>query len=402
MLETLVRRRGLVRLTLVPLALVAMVGCTGLIGDGGGGGSGDDDSITPEEKAAQDAFINKAAPALRSATCVSCHATMVPTFLAGADDLEMRATLLAYDPPVINLDAPSSSRLLNKGMHSGPALNAAPLGDILEWIRTEKDAQPDPGPDEIPLDTEPFTVQLCRSGVPSTPPDPPNPDCPLNTVSLQALGVDAKIEFAAPVVGSSLYLNRLTLTGGAAGVYVEHPLFVSHPAGDVEPVADLLDRYNVTKLNLMAAESSQIEGGTASFADFVPTDPISIHFKAVKAFQPDTTPPPAGGCKVLDSFKTNAKPQLTNCANMCHAGANPSAMSAMNLSSLSSTDDTMLQNTCNEVLTRVNLLTPDQSAIFLAPTPGNNNHPFNFADTNALNAFKTPVLVWINAEKTAP
>jgi hypothetical protein len=403
MLETLVRRRGLVRLTLVPLALLAMVGCTGLIGDGGGGGD-DGVLITPEEQAAQDAFINKAAPALRNATCTSCHATMVPMFLAGADDLEMRAALLAYDPPVINLDAPSSSRILNKGMHSGPALNAAPLGDILEWIRAEKDAQPDPGPTEIPLDTEPFTVQLCTSGVPSTPPDPPNPTCPLNTVSLQALGVDAKLEFAAPAVGSSLYLNRLTLTGGAAGVYIEHPLFVSHPA-DAEPVADLLDRYNATKINLMAAETSQIEGGTASFADFAPNNPISLHFKVVQAYQPDTTPPAAGGCKVLASFKQNAQQLMqTNCANACHGGANTNAQSAMNLMGLLNTpDDVTLQAACDEVLTRVNLIAPDQSSIFLAPTPNNPNHDFTF-NNNAtnFNAYKTSVLVWINAEKTAP
>lgn len=399
MLETLVRRRGLVRLTLVPLALVAMVGCTGLIGDGGGGGGGgDDDGITPEEIAAQEAFINKAAPALRTGTCTSCHVTMVPMFLAGADDLAVRATLLAYDPPVINLDAPSSSRLLNKGPHSGPGLQPSLASDILEWITAEKDAQPDPGEGEIPLDTEPFTVQLCTSGTPETNPA----GCPINTVSLQAFGVDAKIEFVAPVVGSSLYLNRLTLTGGAAGVYIEHPLFVSHPTG-AEPVADRLDRFVATKMNLMASETSQIEGGTQSFADFDPTNPITIHFRAVKIYQPDTTPPATGGCKMLDSFKTNAKPQLqNNCANACHGGANTNATSAMNLSSLGSADDTVVQNACNEVLTRVNLLTPDQSAIFLAPTPGNMNHDFRFADTNALNAFKTPVLVWINAEKTAP
>jgi hypothetical protein len=53
-------------------------------------------------------------------------------------------------------------------------------------------------------------------------------------------------------------------------------------------------------------------------------------------------------------------------------------------------------------MTRVNLTTPDTSGIFLAPDPANANHPFRFADATTFNAFKNPVLTWINAEKTAP
>lgn len=398
MLDTLVRRRGLVRLSLFPLALLALVGCTGLIGTGEGP---EDEGLTPEEIAARELFVTKAAPVLKT-SCVACHAGMPPTFLAGATDLEMRDTVLAYEPVVVNLDAPQSSRLLTKGPHSGPGLTATELSDVLEWIRAEKDAQPDPGPSEIPLDTQPFTVQLCSSGT------APSPTCPINTVDLTPLGVaGAKIEFVAPVVGSSLYLNQLKLTAGAEGIFIEHPLFVSHPA-DAEPIPDTIDRYYATTMNLMASVTEQIDGGTASFGGFSASDPITIHFKAVKIFQPDTPDPgdPAGGgggCKVLDSFKTNARAGFqSNCAS-CHANANDlNATGAMNITGIDSTDDTMVQRACNQVLTRVNLINPDQSGVFLAPTPGNNNHPFRFADTNALNAFKNPALIWINAEKTAP
>ena len=396
MLDTLVRRRGLVRLSLVPLALLALLGgCTGLIGTGEGP---DDEGLTPEEQAARELFITKAAPVLKT-SCIACHGVMAPTFLAGTTDLEIRDTLLAYEPVVVNLDAPQSSRLLTKGPHSGPGLTAAELGEVLEWIRAEKDAQPDPGPSEIPLETQPFTVQPCVSGT------APSATCPINTVDLTPLGVaGAKIEFVAPVVGTSLYINQLKLTAGAEGVFIEHPLFVSHPTG-AEPIPDTIDRYYATTMNLMATVTEQIEGGTASFGGFAPTDPVTIHFKTVKIYQPDTMTPVGGGggCKVLDSFKTNARAGFQNSCASCHANANDlNATGAMNITGINSADDMMVQRACNQVLTRVNLIDPDQSGVFLAPTPGNNNHPFRFADINALNAFKTPALIWINAEKTAP
>src|SRR5687767_2704138 len=94
MLETLVRHLDMVRLT-VAASLFAMIGCTGLI-----------DSPEPTKaEIARQLFVEKALPALKSveATCTTCHAGQRPMveFLNGASDLEIRTTVLAYDPPTL-------------------------------------------------------------------------------------------------------------------------------------------------------------------------------------------------------------------------------------------------------------------------------------------------------------
>ena len=53
-------------------------------------------------------------------------------------------------------------------------------------------------------------------------------------------------------------------------------------------------------------------------------------------------------------------------------------------------------------MTGVTLPPPDPSGLFIAPAVGNANHPFAFPDAGTFDAFKTPLLTWINAERTAP
>lgn len=396
MLETLVRQLNMVRLTVGALALILMAGCTGLIDDNSEG-------IAPEEKLARELFTTKAAPALNT-NCLSCHNGSRPMidFLAGASDLEVRAKLIGFDPPVLNLTAPQSSRLLTKGSHEGPALNASATSDLLEWIRAEKDAQPDPGLTDptANLETEPFLPLICTSGT------PPDVTCPVNDVDLTSVGLaGSRVHFVAQALGSGLYLNQLKVIAGTGGVYLEHPLFVSNPDG-AEPIPDSIDRYFAVKLNLMETTEEQLGGGTAAFVGWNATDKISIHFKAIKPFQPDagTGPGPGGGggCKVLASFKTNAVPRLQASCASCHAGGDANAVSAMNITGFDSATDATAQTACNQVLTRVNLTTPDTSGLFIAPAVGNANHPFAFPDAGTFDAFKTPLLTWINAERTAP
>lgn len=392
------------RHALASIALLAAAGCTGLVGSGEGP---EDPGLTPEELAAREMFVSKASPVLMQ-NCGGCHAgqRVGVEFLTGAEDMEIRDKLLTFEPVVVNLTAPASSRLLTKGAHDGPAFTATQLSDVLEWIRAEKDAQPDPGDDTIPLETEPFTPLICTGGT------APSATCPINTVDLTPLGIPgAKIEFVAQALGSALYLNQLKLIGGTNGAFIEHPLFVSWPAAGGEPLPDTIDRFFNVKMNLEANISEQIAGGTAAFVGFVATDKISIHFKTVKEFQPETpddpTNPAGGGCKDLPSFKLNAQQLIQQSCASCHANANDaSATSAMNIVGIASTDDTMIQMACNQVRTRVNLITPDQSGVFLAPDPANNNHPFRFQAAQ-LATFKngppgTGLLGWINAEKIAP
>jgi hypothetical protein len=102
-----------------------------------------------------------------------------------------------------------------------------------------------------------------------------------------------------------------------------------------------IDRFFAVKMNLAQSATpavcpgpscDHIANGAAAFVGFRPNRQISIHFKMLEAYHPDTMPPPmATGCGTagLASFNTNVKPALNVCATMCHAGANQGAKNAM-------------------------------------------------------------------------
>ncbi|HWO23100.1 MAG TPA: hypothetical protein VNO30_30370 [Kofleriaceae bacterium] len=403
MLETVLRRPAMVQLT-VASSLLAMVGCTGLI------------DAPPPSKAeqARQLWIESALPALKSAeaNCLTCHggATARPMveFMAGADDFAVRETLLAFDPPVISLDAPQSSRLLNKGQHEGPPIVGQQKSDVQAWIQAEKDAASDVGPGGGPLlglRSQDYTISLCTGGLPG------DTTCPLNTIPLDDLGngagiAGAKISFIAIGVGTGLYMNNLKLIPGPQGAFIEHPLFVSIPTDEKEkPIADTFDRFFNTKMNLMAnaaADQQQISGGTAAFVNFPPQNKIAVYFKTASAFKPDTGGGGGGatGCKVPASFETNARNTLnTNCGG-CHRGTNANATSALDLTGVNAANATAA---CNQTRLRVNFTDINASGIFLATTPGNANHPFTFGGVLANHtAFKNALNPWIIAERDAP
>lgn len=411
MLETLIRRLDLVRLTVGAAALVMMASCTGLI----------DDTVLPtdlekDEANARRLWDEKAWPILE-AQCGGCHTTMpMIDFLNPngadlmADPYAIRNHLVEFTPSVVNLETPPSSRILTKGLHDGPELSSVELADLLEWVRAEQDARPQPGEEGggVILATAPITPMLCPTGTPL-------PSCPVNTMDLTPLGLaGASITFTAIQFPSQLYINQLKLVGGTTGAYIEHPLFVSKapppPPNEPipEPIADPIDRYFNLKMNLAMATEELIDGGTASFVGFPAENTLEVHFKVITPYKMEMGPGngttgTAGGCKDLASFKTNARANFqTNCGS-CHNGANANAKSAVDMTGMNNTtDDAVILLACNQIKTRVNLTTPDQSGIFLAPAPANANHPFKFATQAAFDAFKTAVSIWINAEKVAP
>ncbi len=402
MLDTLVKHRNLVRLSAPMLAALALTAsaCTGLIPGGSGGSTG-----TPEEKAARESFVTKAKPHL-DAYCLSCHAGSDPmiAFLAGADAMAQRSSLLGTE--VVNLEAPQSSRILTKGAHSGPALTAQQASDILQWVQAERDAAGVAGTADTGLETAAFTPLLCTSGSPG------EATCPINYVDIGGLvegWAGAQIRFVAQPLSQDLYLTNLALQGGPEGVYLEHPLFVSWPAQG-QPIPDTLDRFFSVKLNMMpGAMAEPIGGGTAAFINFVPTNQLTIHFKVVDRYRPDSdtggggTGAGASGCKQLASFKTNARGPLQNSCGNCHANqGNGNARGAMDLVGIASTDDNVLQGVCNQARTRINFTDTNASGFYIAPNPAQaTNHPFKFPDANGFNAFKTPVDIWVQAEKTS-
>ncbi len=411
MLETLVRRLHMVRLSAAaPAFMTAMVamGCTGLV-------DGATDGLTTEQAAAKRAWLEKGHPVV-AAFCVGCHDGSRANigFLEGANPVELRDDLVAFEPSVVNLTAPQSSRLLTKGIHEGPALTASQASDLLEWIQKEKDAAENiPGEETPTLETDKFLPLICTAGAPG------DPTCPYNDVSLDTVGLagipGAKIQFTAQALGSGLYVSNLKLLPGPMGAKIEHPLFVSHPEG-AAPMPDTIDRFFSVKMNLEATatdDQKQIAGGTAAFVGFLANAKLSIHFKKVSIFEADGggEPPVRSGCQVLANFKTvrtllttNVGGAANNCL-ACHGGQNAGATGALNITGINSADDAVVLNACNQVLIRVNLTTPDSSGIFLAPDPGS-THPFRFTAAQ-LATYKngppgTGLLGWINAEKVAP
>ncbi len=399
MLETLVRHLDMVRFS-VAASLIAMVGCTGLI------------DAPPPSKAetARQIWVEKALPALREATCEVCHggaaARPMVEFLVGADDLAIRQSVMDFDPAVISLDAPQSSRLLNKGQHEGPPLVGNLKSDVQEWVQAEKEAANDTGPGgggTLGLRTEDFTFSLCTSGT------PPAATCPINEIALDSLGEGAgipgaKIRFVAQGVGTGLYLNRLELVPGPMGAFLEHPLFVSIPVDPMEkPIADTFDRFFNTKLNLMmGATPVQIGGGTAAFVNFPPQNKIAIFFKAAKPFQPDGPGPGMmGGCKAPAAFEQVRTQFAASCTGAaCHNTAGNNANSAVDMVGIGAAN---AMGACNQIRLRVNLTDINQSGIFLATTPGNANHPFTFNNNQTtFQNFRTAVTPWIIAERDAP
>jgi hypothetical protein len=113
--------------------------------------------------------------------------------------------------------------------------------------------------------------------------------CPITTVDLTPL-VDgwagARISFVAHLVAADLlYVTSLSIEGGAEGVYIERPLFVSYPC-EGDPMPDLVDRFFNVELNVNAGEPAQPIGvGTATFGFFNPTHDIAIRFATIDRYR---------------------------------------------------------------------------------------------------------------------
>jgi hypothetical protein len=405
MLETLCRHLDMVRLSAAGALMIALVSCTGLV-DGGS------DGMTSQQRDAIQKWVTSAMPVL-SQDCVTCHngSRASVGFLVGGDAISMHDTVMAFQPPVVNLDASSSSQIVTKGLHEGPQLTADESAKLLDWLFAERAAANHNPDDPVQLlATKPFAIQLCTGG------DPDNAagTCPTNHVSLVGLPTDgtllagAEIAFTAQAQGQSIYLTNLVGTGGTSGFYLEHLLFVSLPA-KVDPFPDQIDRYYNLKLNVGPGKTSSINGGTEDFVGFAPTDMVELHFKLLTAFKPDASGTKPDGCKVLPTFKTSAQPSLrdvvagaTNSCASCHAGSNAGATGAMDLSKIAATTDADIALACNQVRSRINFQTTDQSGFYLAPNPGSTtNHPFKFTAAQ-FTTFKTAVDMWVKAEQTAP
>lgn len=211
---------------------------------------------------ARDTFVQRAWPMLSS--CVGCHATQPSIdFLAPGQADTAYKTLFDFQPPVIDVGAPSASLLVTMGKHTGPALGTDASNAIIEWLTAEREerfgsAGAD-GEAAFELRVGPF---MPTHGTP---------------VQLDTGINGATLTLVTEPTEAGLYFKRITLAA-PNGIKLRHPLFVSRPA---HPIVDEIDRFSEVDVKL--APSTTLELGPAWFLSFTANEYLSIHFQTLEA-----------------------------------------------------------------------------------------------------------------------
>jgi hypothetical protein len=216
----------------------------------------DEATPTPTTMTARERWTNQAWPAL--GTCAGCHGSQPAIdFLAPNTADGAYATVFEFQPPVIDVGAPSSSLLLTMGKHTGPALDPSAAAALLAWLEAERDERvPDMGES---VRVGPFLPMIGMT----------------QTVELGVAGATLTMFPEQGEVG--IYMSKLTLSAGG-GVRVAHPLFVSRPRN---PVLDEIDRF--ADLDVLLAAGESLELGPAVFLSFETNEYLTIHFKTLEA-----------------------------------------------------------------------------------------------------------------------
>mgnify|MGYP001556911310 CR=1 FL=1 len=321
-------------------------------------------------------FEEEVAPLL-SGYCAGCHGadTSVP-FLAGASS--MYGSVMEW-PNLISLKVPASSSLLSKGAHSGPAWQPEQADIVRDWIQQEALLAPD---DLLALETAPFVPTVGE-----------------NLIDLSPVGlVGASLSFRMEPLSNGMYLSRMAINATSEGVHIVHPTFVPWE-GDT-PNPDPVDRFSGLDLFAGAQESVSVGGGTLILVDIAPSSPLSIRFAVAEMANAGDTV--LAGCEAVSSFTANAQPQLTQFCASCHAGSVGGATNATDMTKLADLSPAGQAAACGQILSRVNLLDPTNSSIFLAPEPQSAlGHSFKMPNNNAFLAFRSALQVWITAEQNA-
>jgi mono/diheme cytochrome c family protein len=306
-----------------------------------------------------------------SSTCGgACHAQGAggaPLWLGPPDPY-----ISAVSFPGIVVANPGASIVITKGRHEGPALQDPLLTQVTQWLTVEAAALP-----VVTLpQTPPFAVTMGANNI----------DC-------SAAGVaGTHITFDAAVTGNDITLSNLNLVAPAAtGVHIVYPIFAVLPQGAPEIDDQSFSNEDQT---VGAGETAPLGPGLLILTDWSAGAQMKIEFTTLAAATVVDSGTLAGGCKALSTFTANAVPAIqANTCLTCH-NSGGSGNAAMDLSGLAATppDDA---TACAQALAQVNLTTPAQSNIILAPTGGLTNHPF----TKASQSFVTMMETWIAAEQ---
>jgi mono/diheme cytochrome c family protein len=216
--------------------------------------------LPPPAMSAQQLFETRAWPAF--VRCIGCHATRPSIdFLAPGVASEAYPTLFVYQPQIIDVASPASSLVLTMGKHTGPELLPAEAEAVMAWLEAEH-------AERVP----PPALATTIGPVPLT----------LDAPAAIGLGFGATLRFTPTQAATGIALRQITVTAGAAGLHVVHPLFATHPA--LVPLRiDRSDALGDVDQELAPDATEPLGGGSAVLPDFDPADPITIHFRTLEA-----------------------------------------------------------------------------------------------------------------------
>jgi len=295
----------------------------------------------------------------------SCHEGGVnntPTWLAGPDAYK---TIRAY--PGIVVPSAISSSLLTKGKHDGPPLTTELAVRATAWLTAEA---------------------ALLAGVPEiTTAEVPVPASGAAEIALPRLG--GKISLVGSLAGGILSLKDVALVAaGGSGVRVSGiHLHVRHADGTEE-----IDQ-SLANAEVVAAkgQSVLVDIGLVVIPNVSADDKMRIVLDELEAS--NLADGGAGGCKAVATFQTTAAPALQAACAGCHYTGG-TGNGALDLAGLGKSPADFAA-ACAQAKNKINVGTPAQSAIILAPTGGRPSHPFK----NATPAFVTAMTTWIAAEK---
>lgn len=337
-------------------------------------------------------FTDTAGPVLKD-NCAACHAVAqgsVAAFLKRDDEYK---SITGYElGKFINVPVVTQSLLLNKGAHTGPALEPDQYAKVQSWIESEIAARPSTVAGMMKsalLPTAPITTGEFNMNF--------GFEAPINDPQ-------ANLTFTLSPDSSNLYrVSMLKLTAGpTTGIRIKHPkfYFITAKSSFADPADSLAQVDQVVG----AGATITVGSGSVLLTNAPSNDPntrIGVAFELLeKAMVVNVNVM----CKDFKDFNPALVKDLQGCAGTCHSpGKNNSAASAFDMSLSTSTDMTNLQKFCVQTLGRINTTTPNKSILLIQAIPaamgGTPNHPFKYTVAADITRFTNEVTTWAAGEK---
>ena len=326
-------------------------------------------------------------------SCAACHSVAqgnVAAFLAKGTEY---TAITGYEQgKFINVPVVTQSLLLNKGPHTGPALDPDQYAAVQGWIESEIAARPSTAAGMMKsalLPTAPITTGDFNMNF--------GAEAPIND-SL------ANLTFTLSPDSSNLYrVTQLKLTAGpGTGMHIVHPkfYFITAKASFADPADSLAAVDQV----VAAGATITVGSGTVLLTNAPSNDPNTRIGVAFQKLEKSDVTNVTIMCKDFKDFQPGLVKDLAGCAGQCHSpGKNNSAASAFDMSLSTSTDMTMLQKFCVQTLGRITPATPGKSILLTQAIPvamgGTPNHPFKYSVAADITRFTNEVTTWAAGEK---